>query len=138
MVFSIYFGHISYTLIIHIQLIQHNTEALCLTYFTEIYNKFDAERDSLHDVGLTNEAVEELEGGLQVVQNEITKLHALFIAQQEKNQSLKALLAETAQTAATDDTSTIVSQLMSAMSTQHAVDMTQMKQQNKAFCQQLL
>ena len=70
-------------------LIQCNTEALCQAYFKEKYKEFDAEQDSLHNVEMVNQAVEELEEGLQVVQNENAELRAMFLAQQEEIQTLK-------------------------------------------------
>ena len=105
-------------------LIQRNTEALCRAYFKEKYEEFDAERESLHDVGVANQAVEELEGGLQVVQNENSELRAMFLAQQEEIQSLKTALAAssstitTPTTVTTNDNNSIVSQLTTVMKQQ--------------------
>lgn len=60
-------------------------------------------------------------------------------AQQEEHASLKvaASIAATAPIASTNNNSTIISQ-MTTVSTQHTVNMAQMKQQNKVLRLQLL
>lgn len=85
----------------------------------EWYDKLDAQCDWLHGIGVDNAAVQELEGGLQVVQNQTTKLMAQFNDQQEENASLKASLASIEPTTSADDNSTIVLQ-MTVMSTHNS------------------
>lgn len=55
---------------------QHNTEALCCKYFKGCYNILNKERDLLHNIGVVNTVIQELEGGLQVAQNKIAALKA--------------------------------------------------------------
>ena len=115
-------------------LLQRNTEALCQTYFLEAYNEFDAQRDSLHEVDVANAIAEDLEGGLQVAQNQIAELLAKLNAQQQDFASFKT--AATATITASNDNSKIISQ-MTAITSQHASDMLQMRQQNELLRQQL-
>lgn len=59
-------------------------EILCYRYFKECYNKFDAQHNLLHKVGVANTTVKELEGGLQVGQNQIAKVMVRLNAQHEE------------------------------------------------------
>ena len=82
-------------------------------------------KNFMHKKIVANAVVEELEGGLQVAQNQIAELTARLNSQQNDFESLKTAATET--TTASDNNSTIISQ-MTAMTYQHASDMAQMRQ----------
>ena len=53
---------------------QHNTKDLCWTYFRDRYKEFNSQHDTLHDVGVANAAVQDLQGDVQVLQNQNAEL----------------------------------------------------------------
>ena len=58
---------------------ERNTESQFRLYFSEKYKVFDAERDTLHDIGVANNA--ELQKKLERTQAQVTKMGAQLIAQ---------------------------------------------------------
>lgn len=102
------------------------TEAQCRTFFRERFTLFDAQRDSMHDMGVANNA--ELQGAVQINQDEIAQLRRQIQDQQFEIASLK-----------TTEGSTVVSQLtaMSAQQQQQQRDFALLQAQNQALQAQL-
>ena len=111
--------------------IERATEAQLREYFSQKYEVFDAERDSLHDIGAANNA--ELQENLEHTQAQVSKMSAQLVAQSALATKYHlvidtAILIQMSQTQETDDTS--VSSQMTAFTAQH-------KQQMATMCQQL-
>ena len=105
-----------------------NTEELCREYFLKRYNEFDSKQGSLHNIGVANTVVQELEGGLQVAQNQVAELQLQLKEQQNELNCLKMVQTQPiAATASTGDETSTMSQL-TAMTAELAKLQTQYQQ----------
>ena len=114
---------------------ERNTEAQFRLYFSEKYEVFDIERDTLHDIGVANNA--ELQKKLERTQAQVTKMGAQLIAQSalatKYHSVIDTAMSMTQQTTETpdllllDDTS--MSTQMTAFAAQHEQQMASMQRQ---------
>lgn len=109
---------------------QRNTEALCREYFQNKFDAFDAQRDSLRDAGIANNA--EIEQDLAAMQQQ----NALM---QHRIDQLENASDQTGETTPSTEQSSMVSKLgaMSAQQEFHAKQLAELKEQNEKLIAQL-
>ena len=97
---------------------QRNTKDLCRTYFRDQYKEFNSQRDTLHDVGVANAAVQDLQGGLQVAQNQVAALQLQLEEQKNEIDSLKSTQTHPTATASYGSNDSSISSNLMAMTAQ--------------------
>ena len=104
-----------------------HTEALFRVYFTNKYDIFDAQRDSLHNIGVKNNA--EIQETLDRTQVEVDELQLQLLAQSSIANQYHSVIdtVMSAQPQETDDT-TIMSKMI-AMTAHHQQEMVTMRAQ---------
>jgi len=107
------------------------TENQLRTYFGDKYEIFDAERDSLHDIGVANNV--ELQEKLDRTQAQVTAMSSQLVAQNELATKYHAVIdsamSMTQQTEDTDDTS--LSTQMTAFTAAHDQQMATLRRQHQ-------
>ena len=109
---------------------QRNAEASCRAHFQNKFDAFDAQRDSLRDAGIANNA--EIEQDLAAMQQQ----NALM---QHRIDQLENASEQTGDTTPSTEQSSMVSKLgaMSAQQEHHAKQLAELKAQNEALLAKL-
>jgi len=96
---------------------QRNTEQCMRTYFLEKYEVFDAQRDSLHDTGIANQATE--------FQDKLQKLEQELATERAANAGMIQMIDTAMAQAAVQDDASMISQ-MTTMTAMHKKKMEEM------------